>query len=57
MITNRRGIVPQLDVKDAFDTSTLNTPGQSIAAKYTAMKETIDTIAFADQDTYTLYFP
>lgn len=57
MITTRRGVVPQVDVRQGFDTSTLSAPGRDVTARYARLGEGVDTIAYQDNASYTIYFP
>ena len=57
MVTTRRGIVPQVDLSQPFNTQQLTEPGRAIAAKYARLKESVDTVTYNDDKSYTLYFP
>ena len=58
MVTDRRGLVRQVDVQSASEwAARLNPTGQRILQKYRERNETLDTIAFEDADHFTLYFP
>lgn len=58
MVTNKRGIVPQVDLEPLRDVSFLNDTGRNIFKKYVDWNDaTLDTIAYIDRDRFALYFP
>lgn len=59
MVTTGRGVVGQHDVDGQLDKwlPKLNRAGHVIVARYQTIDEPLDTIAYADKDHYTLYFP
>lgn len=58
MMTDRRGEVGQMDLdpSDPRD-HTFNAVGQAIIEKYREVGEPLDTVAYVDENDYTLYFP
>jgi hypothetical protein len=58
MLTSRRGDVEQLDLRDVGPwVKKLNAAGQRIVRRYRERGERLDTIAYQDPGSYTLYFP
>ncbi|MEE8410215.1 MAG: hypothetical protein V3T05_11460, partial [Myxococcota bacterium] len=58
MITTRRGVVPQLDLKQPLDPKNLNEYGRTLAAAYRRyFKMHVDTVNYTSPDDFTLYFP
>ena len=58
MITNERGIVPQVDLRVPLDPKVLNETGAKICRLYDhVLHAKVDTIAFKDRESFALYFP
>ena len=58
MISTRRGVVEQADVRDAAAwAERLNGAGRDIISRYAEIGDSLDTIAYQDPDHFTLYFP
>lgn len=57
MVTNLRGTVKQIDVNDDYFTAEiLNDEGRAIYQKYHDKKWPLDTIAYHNRESFTLYF-
>ena len=56
MITSERGVVPQYDVSEDWR-DRLNPTGQHLLDRYEALRQRLDTIAYQDEDNFTIYFP
>ncbi|MFC1742777.1 hypothetical protein ACFL35_02200 [Candidatus Riflebacteria bacterium] len=58
MITDTRGIIPQVDIGFPFDMKSINSVGQKIVSTYMdGLRLGLDTIAYQGAEQYTLYFP
>lgn len=58
MVTDRRGLVSQYDLYYPSNwASRLNRTGRDIVSKYRARGQTLDTINYTDENSFTLYFP
>jgi hypothetical protein len=58
MITDRRGEVAQEDVDPASTSAhTFNSVGERILEQYSEIGETLDTVAYNNENDFTLYFP
>lgn len=58
MMTTQRGQVNQLDLgENPEKCPPLNSTGQAIVAKYREIGEELDTIAYTNENDFTLYFP
>ncbi len=60
MVTDERGIVPQMDLDGRFSADRLNAAGRSLVERYGSAPVPIgaaDTIAYTSADEFTVYFP
>lgn len=57
MVTTGRGVVPQVDLRRPAEISGLNGRGQELLKTYETLGETVDTVAYANSNEFTLYFP
>lgn len=56
MVTNLRGVVPQLDLRGEGVAKILPSPAQRIISQYKKLGLSVDTITYEDAQKHTLYF-